>query len=220
MARVDWDLQATWDDQYGAHGVRGYVACQTDAGRQPIGTLSAGGHKSQLMKYVDWYLARGVGAGDKVLLAGAALGYTVDLLAGEGVPFVVGLDSSPYIHSHPDRSGNMVTVDNDLARGQQIRASIRQAFGSFGFSGNNRDPDWVITEAVLESYDDADANTILAACVGLIDGPDAQIVHLVTTLDSGPWDPPGTYNEKTLADWAAMAPTHTWIESVSGVVAV
>lgn len=217
MSRVDWSDQAVWDSLYGDGGVDGYPGYVDAGGTHPLGTLNAWGQKNHLDAKVDAYLAQGIAPADKVLMAGSAYGHTIGILIREGIPFVVGLDSSPLIQGAPERDGTQVFVDDDIAQGGAIRARIRQAFGAHGFTGNNRDPDWIITESVLESYEDAEIVTILAGCEALCAGPNSQIIHVVMNSTGSPnlpdMVPPWPFNLKTMAEWKAFAPDHTWIDA-------
>jgi hypothetical protein len=69
----------------------------------------------------------------------------------------------------------------------------------------------------LESYDDAEIPALLSAAESVIAGTDlSRIVHLVYEPPFAP-EVSGILNEKTLAQWKAMAPAHTWM-SDSGEV--
>lgn len=216
MPRVDWDTEVEWDRFYGHGGASGYSRdWATAGGSHPLDGLNWKGQENHYAQLATAYAAQGIGATDRILIVGSGLGFTIEILNARGFSNIVGVEKSPAVRGHADWDGSQVSVAADFsqASGAQVRNAIRSAFGSLGFSGNQRDPEWVITEAVLESYDDADVTTLLGAAEAVVDGPDSQIIHAVMTLDAGPWTGPdaGVFNEKMGADWKALAPTHTWI---------
>ena len=78
--------------------------------------------------------------------------------------------------------------------------------------------DWIVTESVLESYDDgAEMDEILdVAELGLFDGlPLSNIIHMVYPL-------PGIgiqFNRKTMFDWRAIRDEHSWVDYTRGFLA-
>jgi len=94
-------------------------------------------------------------------------------------------------------------INADFTSGQSFNQALRNATGGTNFR-------WIITESVWESYDDPDITVGLNACEGLraAQVPLSNIIHLVFTP---PFNLPGVFNEKTMAQWKAMRPTHTWL---------
>lgn len=210
MPLVDWDGQTPWDAYYGAFGTDGYIAARTYGGAHMPGTLFAGVEPHVDDKLAAAYAALIPTVTDRVLIAGSALGWSIDALVALGYPNVVGLDNSTYMDTHPSRSSAKPFRKADMATGASIRNTVRAAFGELGFTGNNRDPEWIITESVLESFTDAEIETILDGCEALLDGTDvSRCVHVVTP---GPFGAGVPFNDKTIAEWQVIRPAHTWID--------
>lgn len=177
--------------------------------------------------------------GPTLVVAGAGYGWLAEAFEELGFTRVVGFDTSTYIQStkNTDESadidaaiqavgldptqGEGLSKRNQLlgpggprakasrgvlsedARSNNSRVAIRQALGLSG----NQTPDFALTETLLEGLTDVeilDYMTVLANW-----GP--VFVHYVVTTRPG--QTPGEFNWKTLTEWKALLPTHTFIEA-------
>lgn len=178
--------------------------------------------------------------GPALVIVGAGFGWLAEALEQNGFTRVAGIDTSPYIHSDKNNSeasdydkaivaagldpnsGEGARVKADLisrtgsgprtraSRGvlnqngntQQSRNAVRTALGLSG----NQQPDWLLTDDMIAELTDAEflqASTSLKNWV-------PNLAHFVRTADSG--QAPGTFNQKPLEQWKALAPADTFIE--------
>ncbi len=117
----------------------------------------------------------------KILILGCGFGWTVEALNNVGFNNVVGIDTSPYIHS-------------ELNNQYQGTSDILTDEGNFK-------PQVVITENLIESYSDAELDTLLQKYAGV------TLVHLVSTNIKRT-----DLNIKTLEEWKTLRPNDTFIE--------
>ena len=123
----------------------------------------------------------------KILILGCGFGWTVEALNNLGFNNVVGVDTSPYIHS-------------ELSNQYQGTSDILTDEGNFK-------PQVVITEHLVESYSDAELQTLLQKYASV------TVIHLVMTTKH---DPDRTdLNMKTLEQWKALFPDHQFIEEAT-----
>lgn len=210
MPLVDWSDPAEWTRWYGASkdGVTvGYGRdWATGFGTVPV-------DQGKVASLVDRYLALGVESSDRVLIAGCGFGFTIEALHGRGFPNVWGIDSSSHIASNrgTEAVGSTLWVEDDIRGGGQVRNALKSMAGLSGNAGF----DWVISESVLESYSDAEIPQLLNAAEAILDGahPTSRVVHIVF---EPPFDPSGVLNEKTLSEWNAVRPAHTWMNAQTG----
>jgi hypothetical protein len=161
----------------------------------------------------DALKALGMQATQRIVILGCGPGaFLVEALKVRGLPNCWGVDSSPWVEGRKAvASEGVVWVSADFTG--NIANALRQATGDRGF-------DWIVTESVLESYNDNEIQVGLNSCEGLRMSPQvpmSQIVHLVFTP---PFDEPGLFNEKTMAQWKAMRPEHTWMNALGYQVQV
>lgn len=165
----------------------------------------------ELLFRADALIARGIAAADRVLVLGCGPGaFLVEALKARGRTNVWGADNSPWAASRGTvQAGGVILINADMTSGQSFNNAVRTATGATTFR-------WIVTESVLESYDDLDVNVILNACEGLraAQTPLGNIIHIVypaAALQGGAV--PGLFNEKTMAAWKAMRATHTWMSA-------
>lgn len=138
--------------------------------------------------------------GDRILVVGAGLGFMIEAAHADGYANVWGLDDSPAMHGNPNTDPSVVIVDGSYGSpGGQILARLRQGTGDDIF-------DHVVSESMAESYDDAELLSLLPWASNIL-APGGDVSHLVVT-DPG-LDP--VFNVKTLTEWKALYPAHTWI---------
>lgn len=151
-------------------------------------------------------VGHGVISTDRVLIVGSGMGYMIEAMHNLGYPNTWGLDSSQYVDSkRGEIDGNILFISGDLSGGAQIRNALRDLTGSRTFG-------WVVSEDVLTCYPDSDLTLLLDSAEVLLENgrPISNIVHFVTP---GPFTKPevqGLINDKTMAEWVAIRPTHTW----------
>ena len=176
-------------------------------------TFSIDNPENEIHRRADALIALGIQAADRVIILGCGPGnFLTEAMHARGRANVWGVDNSPFANSRGEVLGTGVLIINaDLASGQSFNNALRNATGGQNFR-------WIITESVWESYDDNDVTVGLNVCEGLRAGgvPMANIVHLVYVP---PFDNPGTFNEKTMAQWKAMRATHTWMNAEGYAVA-
>ncbi len=194
---VDWSDGTAWDLYYqGSDGTTGYGT------RMNRDTIFGKRFRVLTTEF-------NMGLTDRILIVGSAFGYLNERFFDAGFTNVFGLDNSDDINN---RKGVEMRADvanrhvhNDIRSGGQLRARLRQQTGDDEF-------DWIITESMLESFDGAELEQILDACeVGLTGTDLSQIIHIVVTKEdptSPGYDP--AFNWKTIAEWNAIRPSHSW----------
>jgi len=155
----------------------------------------------------------------RVLCVGAAFGFLMEELLDFGITDVWGIEPSPYVWANtsemrPDVQPRIVnaTVGVDST-------SLVQGLLSAAGMTNPLRADWIVDEDAISSMNnDAEIHAFLDGCEGLLQGnARSRIVHLVT-----PATQPGMVGDsallwKTLDEWSAYRPDHTWIDARRGV---
>lgn len=236
MPLVTWDSQADWDAAYLMNAPEGGLITY---GRRYYELYREPSNNNLSEHEYRWGLITGLPTppttSDRILVAGSAFGFLIEVAKADGFTFTGGIDSSPWVVGKPDIAQDTVWLADDFTKGPQIRNALRTLQRDLGLPGNRRNGlwDWLITEAVVESYSDAELtaplnqNGVLAACEAAMDHTDYfKIVHLLMPIPSAPeaqtralndayWN---RFNQKTLADWHALAPAHTWVNMMTGEV--
>lgn len=152
-------------------------------------------------------LANGGALVDRVLIVGAGMGFLIETLKLVGFLNVYGLDNSPWCQAQKASVNSGVVLIN-----ADFTGSVNSLKNAFNSATGGRDFRWIITESVLESFNDNELSVILAQGPNLLTSgsPTSHIIHLVYCP---PFDEPGVFNEKTMAQWKAMAPTQTWMNA-------
>ena len=150
---------------------------------------------------------------DRILVGGCGLGFLIEAFKDAGYTECFGIDNSSHVASKRgvETRGDIVFVEDDIkGGGGRIKAAFRRDTGDDIFQ-------WVISESVLESYEDAELGQLLDAAESVLDPtkPHSNIIHMVLTIESQV-DP--MFNQKTLAEWKAVRSTHSWFDYVRGVV--
>lgn len=202
MPLVDWSDPTAWETWYqGAGHPPGYT-------RASHGGIEA---YEQRLDLLEAHFT--IPATARILIAGCGFGFLIEAFHRRGYPNVWGIDSSSDIAARrgTEAVGSVLWVEDDIRGGGQVRNALRQMSGAQG----NQDFDWVISEFVLESYSDAELPALYSAAEFVCDGPNSQIVHMV---DEPPFTPAGVFNEKTLAEWKATEPSHSFLSRDSGAL--
>lgn len=165
--------------------------------------------ENEIHRRADALIPRGLLTTDRIIVLGCGPGaFLVEALKARGRTNCWGVDNSPFANSRGEVvAGGVILINADLASGQSFNQALNNATGSSNFR-------WIITESLWESYPDADITVGLNVCEGLRQAqtPMANIIHLVSC-------PPfaarfaGVFNEKTMAQWKAMRPAHTWMNA-------
>jgi len=149
---------------------------------------------------------------DRILVAGCGFGYIIDEFKDAGFPNCWGIDSSSYISGRRSIEATDTTlfVSDTITGGGRVKAALRSLTGDDIFH-------WVISESLLEGQTDAEIPALLNAAEGVLDPSVTQdhIIHMVVPLQSDA-SQDAEFNWKTLADWNAMRPAHSWMALASG----
>lgn len=220
MPRKTWNTQADWDAR--PHG----VSCRIRDPQHPLfgqrvgyGRVWAqrfkGPYDDNLTEFNDMrdgiLGAFPIQTTDRILIAGCGFGFLVEAFHDAGFTETFGLDSSDHIDSNraTETRGDVIFIKDDMRGGGRVLAAFRRETGDDIF-------DWIISQLVLESYEDAEMTDLLDAAEVVLNPsqPTTNIIHAVMcVLDpSRPdrsIDP--LYNQKTLAEWKAIRPTHSFL---------
>lgn len=224
MPRKVWDTEADWraayeikirDPQHPLFGQKiGY-------GRLWAGRVD-GPYDDELTRFnrrvsrlaTDSDALFAINATDRILIGGCGLGFLMDAFHDAGFPNVWGIDNSPHVASRrPSESrGTTLFVQNDFRGGGQARAQLRILTGDDVFK-------WIITECVLESYEDIEIPALLDASEVVLDPVESpgNIIHLVQSVGD-PTNPDRSispvFQQKTLTEWKAIRTSHSWVDTV------
>lgn len=233
-----WDTKADFDGAYGSSGDRLTGGRPTTRPPIRLHYHRATLYPAAQRRAAKFAELFGWTAGSRVVIVGAGFGWTMEALE-EILPsiIVLGTDTSAYVQAQknnseeaelreaivatgldPDsgegadklsallgsngpraRLAARILNENLLTRGSRRR--VRTAVGAINCD--------VVTENVLESLADAEAQEFSAALHGLTGG---LVAHYVTPLLSDHLQDEG-YNWKLLEDWKALIPTDTWVEA-------
>ena len=209
MPRVTWSTRADWLNFYRIVMPDGSTVTYGDdrlwSGDNPQNEVWA--RANALRAFI---MANGGANADRILVVGAGMGFLVETLKLVGFTNVFGLDNSPFVQGKKATvAPNVVLVNSDFTGSvNSLRNALNTATGGRTFQ-------WIITESMLESFTDQECTVILGQGPNLLANgvPNSHIIHLV-------YEPPFTYlpgsptfNEHTMAQWKALAPTHTWMNA-------
>ena len=143
---------------------------------------------------------------DRILIAGCAYGFLIEIANDAGFANVWGIDNSTHIANNRgvESRGDVLFVEDDIRGGGRVKAALRSLTGDDIF-------DWVISEDVVPGYSVIELPPLLDAAEAVLDPGklDSNIVHLMTILVPGKsGDSSQTW--LTLAEWNAVRPAHSW----------
>lgn len=149
-----------------------------------------------------------------VIVVGCGFGWLVEQAIDNGVAAAVGIDSSPFIQANKATESRGDVVILDATVGVTADNTIKSMLQAAGFK---RTADLVIDEDAASSHSDAELQAFFDGCESLVSGNrPARVVHLVTPVsERGGNDP--IINWKTMAEWKALRPAHTWIDIRTGI---
>lgn len=197
---LNWTTREDWLRAYRIQHADGTVVTYGDDR-----SWSVDNPENDVHRRADALIALGMLPTQRVIICGCGPGgFLIEALKQRGLVNVWGVDSSPWVEQRKGiASGDVVWLAADFTG--NIGNAMRQLTGDNDFH-------WIVTESVLESHYDNEITVGLNACEGLRNPqtPMSRIVHIVFTP---PFNEPGLFNEKTMAQWKAMRPTHTWMNA-------
>ena len=165
----------------------------------------------------DWMTGYGLDNNASILVVGCGFGFLIEELIAVGITDVYGIEpGSFYWDAAQDAEWDTAVkarVANDwIGSGTEV-ASLN----ALGVSGQARF-NWVVDEDAATMHSDAELPAFIAGCEDRLQGnARGRIVHLVTTV--GPYGPGNqAVNWKSLAEWKAVEPAHTWVDIRTGEV--
>lgn len=166
----------------------------------------------------DWMTGYGLDNNASILVIGCGFGFLIEELINAGITDTWGIEGgSFYWDAAQDAewgTGIKARVVNDWIGSGTEQASL-EAIGA----GNAQEKfDWVVDEDAATMHSDAELPAFIAGCEARLQGnARGRIVHLVTTVGLyGPGNQ--AVNWKTLAEWKAVEPAHTWVDIRTGEV--
>ena len=154
----------------------------------------------------------GVATSASMLVVGSAFGYLMDALIAQGITDVWGIEPGSF-YWDPSRDADWAvgmkarTADDWLGSGTEV-ASLN-ALGITGQAKFN----WIVDEDAAPGHTDAELPAFIAACEARLQGNvKGRIVHLVTPARFPGYQGDSSQNWKTMAEWEAVAPDHTWVD--------
>ena len=215
MPRVTWDTEAEFDDHY-RQNIR-------DPNHPQFGQWVGYGrlfaqhfsnpYNSDITEYEDraneLISAFGLGATDRIWVMGCGLGYLIEAFIDLGFTNIWGQDSSTHV-----ANVRAVEARPDVSFAERGINSITPAEINALTGGTQFD--WVITESVLESYDDIELipffNTSAARLFGPT--PNDHVIHMIKTFEptDDDWKVDPAFNRQSLADWKALKPDQSCID--------
>lgn len=152
-----------------------------------------------------------------VLVVGCGFGWLMEFMLDAGIN-AWGLDGSPYIQANITTESRLDVALRIVqgVLGVDSNTVIKNALQAIGGS---RTYTYVVTDDAVSSHSDAEVPAFLTACEAMLQGNvKGRIIHLVTPLQPERTQDP-VINWKTMAQWKAFAPDHSWVNILDGVKA-
>lgn len=223
MTRKVWDSEADFDDAY---------SCRIRDPSHPqfgqtvgYGRLWAGRCEGLYDDDLTRFNLRaanlrrlfGIAGADRVLIVGCGLGFLIDAFHDGARANVWGVDSSGHVATKRSTETRPTTlfVEADILS-PTIQTDLTALTGGDQFN-------FIVTESLLESYEDAEMAAFLDRCELLLDPAetDDQIIHLIQAVipRGGSGGNPDEsidpiYQQKLIAEWKAIRPAHSWVDIV------
>lgn len=148
---------------------------------------------------------------DRILIGGCGFGFLIDAFHDAGFLNVWGIDNSGHIATNrPTESrGSTLFVQDEFSGIGRVRNQLRALTGDDIFN-------WVISEGLVESYEDAELAPLADAAETFLDPAEGleNIINLVYAVID-PTNPDRSlapvFNQKTIQEWKALRPTHSWV---------
>ena len=154
---------------------------------------------------------RGITNSSSVLVVGCGLGFLMEYLIDAGVE-TYGIDTGSHlVDAAADIRVDLLPLIADDWIGSGTEKASLQALGVSGQAKFN----YIVDEDAAPMHDDAELAVFYAGLEERLQGNnDARIIHIVSTGAAGDT----SVNWKSLADWKATAPSHTWVDARTGDV--
>ena len=152
----------------------------------------------------------------RVLIGGCGFGFLVDAFHDLGIANCWGVDDSAFITGG---RGTYTRVTTDFV--EDSYEGVTRVTDKMNTQTGGQTFQWVITESLLESYEDGEIPALLDASEVFLDGAfgNANIIHLVQSVtgfvsSAGDADKSidPIYNQKTISEWKAIRPSHSWMD--------
>lgn len=156
--------------------------------------------------------ALGVSGQTSVLVVGSAFGHLAAHLRASGID-AWGIDPGEWFWQAGNESLWVEGMRERTARDWIGSGTERDSLNSIGVAGAARF-NYVIDEDAAPGHSDSELAVFHAGLEERLQGNQrSRIIHLVTPLqpNAGPGD--SSQNWKTLTDWQATAPSHTWLDA-------
>ncbi len=226
MPRKNWNSQADWDASYQVrirdpshpqfHQKIGYGRLWAERSNDPYDTQT--GVLNRFVKRKDKLIELfGMTSAERIIILGSAFGFLIETFKGAGFTNVWGIDDSGFIDTNKTKeSSGTVDIIKDDFDASSAKGKMTSTTGTSLF-------DWVISESVFESYEDAEMPKLLTTAEGLLDPvkPLTNIIHIVRVVfdvSNPDKDIDPVYNQKTIAQWKAMRTTHSWVDDIRWTV--
>ena len=152
-----------------------------------------------------------------VLFVGTAFGFEMEYALSLGISDVWGIDPSPYVWANTDQIDPAVLPRLiNASVGVDSTADIQALLAAAGM-GNPQRFDYIVDcDAISSQIDDAGINAFLDGLEELLQGnQNVRIIHFTTPLlpNKGPGDSAILW--KTMQEWQAYRPDHTWVDAVT-----
>lgn len=157
-------------------------------------------------------VSRGVLTNHSVLVVGSGFGYEMEALIAAGVTDVWGIEPGPYFWDPANLTewapGMQVRTANDwVGSGTEVGALAALP----GVGGQARF-NWILDADAAPAHTDAELPAFIAGLEARLQGnARSRIVHLVSASLTTGFGGDSSQNWKTLADWQAVAPDHSWV---------
>ena len=151
--------------------------------------------------------------GNKALFVGCGFGYLMHMIKSQYPDAQVwGTDTSAWIQAN--KATECHTGIADLVLNIDITANDALTLLR-PYTGGNGRVSWVITDDMINTIADANLAGFLNSCEAIL-ATGGKVAHLVRCAQAGR-EKPEVWTEygfswKTLAEWAAIRPTHYWID--------
>lgn len=169
----------------------------------------------------DWLTGYGLDNNARTIHIGCAYGFLMEYLIDAGITDVWGIEPSPWIWANTSeiRADVLPKIVNATV-GVDSLSTIQGLFQAAGM-GNPRKGDWILDEdAISSSLNDTEIANFIAGCEDLLQGnAKGRIIHIVTPLATSGIPGDSALLWKTMADWKAYAPDHTWVNALTGAIA-
>ncbi len=165
----------------------------------------------------DELIRNGITNNASVLVVGCGYGSLIDVLTDAGITDVYGLDPGSWIQD------NLTSFQPDAAIRDRIgddwvgSGTEQATLNSLGVTGQAKFT-YVVDEDAAPAHTDIELPVFVSGLEDRLQGnARGRIIHIVSVLrtESGPGD--SSQNWKTLADWKAVAPSHTWVDTRGNV---